>query len=87
MDIDSLELKGKASCFPNWHETQSKFSVDTEPNKSLEANCCSFWKMHDQDEHAKVQGKELKKLQQLQQQKQEQQVEDEGCPRETYAQL
>ena len=43
--------------------------------------------MHDQDEHAKVQGKELKKLQQLQQQKQEQQVEDEGYPRETYAQL
>ena len=43
--------------------------------------------MHDQDEHAKVQGKELKKLQLLQQQKQEQQVEDEGCPRETYAQL
>ena len=43
--------------------------------------------MHDQDEHAKVQGKELKKLQQLQQQKQEQQMEDEGCPRETYAQL
>ena len=43
--------------------------------------------MHDQDEHAKVQGKELKKLQQLQQQKQEQQVEDEGCPRKTYAQL
>ena len=43
--------------------------------------------MHDRDEHAKVQGKELKKLQQLQQQKQEQQVEDEGCPRETYVQL
>ena len=43
--------------------------------------------MHDQDEHAKVQGKELKKLQQLQQQKQEQQAEDEGCPRETYAQF
>ena len=40
MDIDSLELKGKASCFPNWHETQSKFSVDTEPNKPLEAN---YW--------------------------------------------
>ena len=39
--------------------------------------------MHDRDKHAKVQGKELKKLQQLQ----EQQVEDEGCPRETYAQL
>ena len=43
--------------------------------------------MCDQDEHAKEQGKEQKKLQQLQQQKQEQQVEDEGCPRETYAQL
>ena len=37
--------------------------------------------MRDQIEHAKVQGKELKKLQQ---QKQEQQVEDESCPRETY---
>ena len=43
--------------------------------------------MHDQDEYAKVQGKELKKLQQLQQQKQEQQVEDEGYPQETYTQL
>ena len=43
--------------------------------------------MHDQVEHAKVQGKEFKKLQQLQQQKQEQQVEDEGCSQETYAQL
>ena len=43
--------------------------------------------MRDQVEHAKVQGKELKKLQQLQQQKQEQQVEDEDCSRETYAQL
>ena len=41
--------------------------------------------MRDQDEHAKEQGKEWKKLQQLQQQKQEQQVEDEGYPRETYA--
>ena len=43
--------------------------------------------MHDQVKHAKVQGKELKKLQQLQQQKHEQQVEDKGYPRETYAQL
>ena len=38
MDMDSLVLKGKTGCFPNWHETQSKFSVDIEPNKSLEAN-------------------------------------------------
>ena len=43
--------------------------------------------MRDQVKHAKVQGKELKKLQQLQQQKHEQQVEDEGCPLEIYAQL
>ena len=43
--------------------------------------------MCDQDEHANKQEKEQKKLQQLQQQKQEQQVEDEGCPRETYVQL
>ena len=44
--------------------------------------------MHDQDENAKVQEMVRKKLQQLQQQqKQEQQVEDEDCPRETYAQL
>ena len=41
MDIDSLVLKGKADCFPNWHETQSKFFVDTEPNKSLKSNCCT----------------------------------------------
>ena len=41
MEIDSLVLKGKAGCFPNWHEIQSKFSIDTEPNKPLEANCCT----------------------------------------------
>ena len=41
--------------------------------------------MHDQDENAKVQEMVRKKLQQ--QQKQEQHVEDEDCPRETYAQL
>ena len=41
MDIDSLVLKGKAGCFPNWYEIQSIFSVDTEPNKPLEANCCT----------------------------------------------
>ena len=41
--------------------------------------------MRDQVRHAKVQGKEFKKLQQ--QQKQEQQVEDESCPQETHAQL
>ena len=44
--------------------------------------------MHDQDENAKVWEMVRKKLQQLQQQqKQEQYVEDEDCPRETYAQL
>ena len=44
--------------------------------------------VHDQDENAKVREMVRKKLQQLQQQqKQEQQVEDEDCPRETYAQL
>ena len=41
MDIDSLVLKGKAGCFPNWHETQSKFYVDIKPNKPLEANYCT----------------------------------------------
>ena len=41
MDIDSLVLKGKAGCFPNWHEIQSKFFVEIEPNKPLEANCCT----------------------------------------------
>ena len=41
MDIDSLVLKGKVGCFPNQHETQSKFYVDIKPNKSLEANCCT----------------------------------------------
>ena len=41
--------------------------------------------VHDQDENAKVREMVRKKLQQ--QQKQEQQVEDEDCPRETYAQL
>ena len=39
MDIDSLVLKDKAGCFPNWHETQSKFTVDIEPNKPLKAKC------------------------------------------------
>ena len=41
MEIDSLVLKGKAGCFPNLHEIQSKFSIDTKPNKPLEANCCT----------------------------------------------
>ena len=41
--------------------------------------------MHDKDENAKVWEMVRKKLQQ--QQKQERQVEDEDCPRETYAQL
>ena len=38
VDINSLVLKGKVGYFPKWHETQSKFSVDIEPNKPLEAN-------------------------------------------------
>ena len=58
MDIDSLVLKDKTGCFPNWHETQSKFSVDTKPNKPLEANCYTREEDHDQVKHAKVQGKE-----------------------------
>ena len=41
MDTDSLVLKGKAGYFLNWHETQSKFSMDIEPNKPLEAKCCT----------------------------------------------
>ena len=41
--------------------------------------------MHDQKENVKMQEMVRKKLQQ--QQKQEQQVEDEDCPRETYAQI
>ena len=51
MDIDSLVLKGKAGCFLNWHETQSKFSMDTKPNKPLEAKCCTreedVWLSHE----------------------------------------
>ena len=38
MDVDSLVLKGRAICFPNWHKTQSRFFVDTKPNKPLETN-------------------------------------------------
>ena len=41
MDIDSLVLKGKVGCFPNWHKTQSKFSLDIEPNKPREAKYCT----------------------------------------------
>ena len=41
MNIDSLVLNGKASCFPNWHEKQSKFFVDTESNKPLETKYCT----------------------------------------------
>ena len=26
---------------PNWHEVQSKLSLDTEPNRPLDANCCT----------------------------------------------
>ena len=39
--MDSLLLKDKAGCFPNWHEVKSKLSLDTEPNKSLEVNYCT----------------------------------------------
>ena len=39
--MDSLLLKGKAGCFPNRHEVQSKLPLDTEPNKPLEANYCT----------------------------------------------
>ena len=83
--MDSLLLKDKAGCFPNWHEVQSKLSLDIEPNRPLEANVVPEKMMHDQDENAKVQEMVRKKLQQ--QQKQEQQVEDEDCPQETYAEL
>lgn len=41
INIDSLVLKGKVGYFPNWHETQSKFSLDTKPNKLLEDRCCT----------------------------------------------
>ena len=34
-------MKGKVGCFPIWHETQSKFLLDTEPNKPLKAKCCT----------------------------------------------
>ena len=39
--MDSLLLKGKAGCFPNRHEVQSKLSLNTEPNRPLEANYCT----------------------------------------------
>ena len=39
--MDSLLWKGKVGCFPNWHETQSKFSLETGPNKPLETSCCT----------------------------------------------
>ena len=39
--MDSLLLKDKACCFPNCHEVQSKLSLDIEPNKPLEVNCCT----------------------------------------------
>ena len=39
--MNSLLLKGKAGYFPNWHEVQSKLSLDTEPNGPLEVNCCT----------------------------------------------
>ena len=44
VDIDSLLLKGKAGCVPNQNKIQSKFFVDTEPHKPLEAKCCT-WKV------------------------------------------
>ena len=62
--MDSLLLKGKAGCFPNWHEVQSKLSLDIEPNKLLEA-VVPKKRVHDQDENAKVREKVRKKLQQL----------------------
>ena len=41
VDIDSLVLKGKTGCFLNLHETQSKFPMNNDPNKPLEAKCCT----------------------------------------------
>ena len=58
MDIDSLVLKGKAGCFPNWHETQSKFSLETKPNKPLEAKCCTWEEDVWPSQACKLQGKE-----------------------------
>ena len=34
-------MEGKDGCFLNWHETQSKFSLDIELNKPLETKCCN----------------------------------------------
>ena len=39
--MNSMLLKDKAGYFPNWHEVQSKLSLDTKPNKLLEANYCT----------------------------------------------
>jgi len=41
LQIDSLLLKCKIGYFPNWHEVQSKLSLDTKPNRPLEVNCCT----------------------------------------------
>ena len=89
MDIGSLVLKGKAGCFPNWHEIQSKFSVDTEPNKPLEANCCTQ-KEDAWPRRACQRAKEGTKeeiVAAVATETYAQQVEDEGFPREIYAQL
>ena len=88
MDIDSLVLKGKAGCFPNRHEIQSKFSVDTEPNKPLKTNCCTreedVWPSRacqsarkGIEETVAAAATETGATR----------VDDKGCPRETYAQL
>ena len=52
--MDSLLWKGKTGCFPNWHEIQSKLSLDTGPNKPLETSCCTQEDDDARAENAKV---------------------------------
>ena len=81
-------MKGKLGCFPNWHEIQSKLSLDIEPNKLLEANCCTqeedVWPRRECQ--SAREGKEETAAAAATTEK-EQLMEDEGCPWETYAQL
>ena len=88
MDINSLVLKGKTGCFPNWYEIQSKFFVDTKPNKPLEANCCTWEEDAWPSRACQSARKGIEEtVAAATTETRATRVDDKGCPRETYAQI
>ena len=58
-------MKGKLGCFPNWHEIQSKLSLDIEPNRRE----CQSAREGKEETAAAAATTEKEQL-----------MEDEGCP-------